>query len=73
MKYNLAFEDYLLFLAIRIFIEYDGEVPEQTDITYVSKIIPDKIYKIKNESEQYWLQQCRPHMLWLREEISKII
>jgi hypothetical protein len=30
MKYNLIFEDYLFFLAVLIYIEYDGEVPEQT-------------------------------------------
>lgn len=30
MKYNLVFEDYLLFLAALIYIEYDGQVPEQT-------------------------------------------
>lgn len=40
MKYNLSFEDYLLFLAILIYIEYDGQVPEQTETSYVSRIIP---------------------------------
>lgn len=65
MKYNLSFEDYLLFLAALIYIEYDGQVPEQTEASYVARVIPEKIFKIKNEPEEYWLQQCRPHLIWL--------
>jgi hypothetical protein len=73
LKYNLTLDDYILFLAILIYVEHDGQIPEQTQETYIAKVIPSKILKLKNETEEYWLGQCRPHMLWIREEINKII
>ena len=73
MKYQLSFDEYLLFLAMMIYIEFDGEVPEDSDEAFVHRLIPETIFKLKNYSEQQWLNKCRPHALRLTVEINKII
>ena len=73
MKYQLSFDEYLLFLAMMIYIEFDGEVPEDPDEAFVQRLIPETIFKLKNYSEQQWLNKCRPHGLRLSLEINKII
>ena len=61
MKYQLSFDEYLLFLAMLIYIEFDGNIPEEIDESFVGRLIPDTIFKLKNYSEEQWLSKCRPH------------
>ena len=56
-----------------IYIEHDGEVPEQVNPKYVNRVIPETIFKLKNYSEEEWIAKCRPHISRLRDEILKII
>lgn len=73
MKYQLSFDEYLLFLAMLIYIEFDGNIPEEIDESFVGRLIPDTIFKLKNYSEEQWLSKCRPHATRLDAEIKKII
>ena len=73
MKYQLSFDEYLLFLAMMIYIEYDGEFPEEVSTSFIHRLIPETIFKLKNYSEDQWIFKCRPHLLRIREEIDKII
>lgn len=52
MKYQLSFDEYLLFLAMIIYIEHDGEIPEEVNPKYVNRVIPETIFKLKNYSEE---------------------
>ena len=38
-----------------IYIEFDGDVPENIDENYVDRIIPETIFKLKNYTEQQWI------------------
>jgi hypothetical protein len=41
MKYQLTFDEYLLFIAMLIFIEAEGQVnPEQIDPNEIHRIVP---------------------------------
>lgn len=40
MRYQLSFDEYLLFLAMLIYIEFDGEPAEKIPESYVEKLIP---------------------------------
>jgi hypothetical protein len=73
MKYQLSFDEYLLFLAMMIYIEYEGEVPEKLDASHVIRLIPDTIFKLKNYSEDQWLEKSKEHIEKLKKEINKII
>ena len=67
MKYQLSFDEYLLFLAMMIYIEFDGEIPEDPDEVFVNRLIPETIFKLKNYTEQQWLNKCKPHALRLSQ------
>lgn len=49
MKYQLNFEEYLIFTALLIYIEQDGEIDMQKiDPQIIHTIIPETIFKLKN-------------------------
>lgn len=50
MKYQLSFDEYLLFLAMMIYIEYDGDIPDEIPTNFISRLIPETIFKLKNYS-----------------------
>jgi hypothetical protein len=54
MKYQLTFDEYLLFLAMRIFIaaEGDQEQAARPPREIVHSVIPENIFKLKNYSEE---------------------
>jgi hypothetical protein len=74
MKYQLAFDEYLLFLALRIFIDADGntQAADNAQPEVVHAVIPETIFKLKNYSEQEWLEKCRRHVMRLGEEIKRV-
>lgn len=53
MKYQLTFDEYLLFLALRAFINAEGHVEQaiHSPPEIVHSVIPDNIFKLKNYSE----------------------
>lgn len=56
MKYQLSFDEYILFLAMHLYINASGK-PEnisEEDAYLVHKVIPDTVFKIKNYSEKDW-------------------
>lgn len=52
MKYQLTFDEYLLFLAMRIFIDANGdfEAAAHPSPEVVHAVIPETIFKLKNLS-----------------------
>ena len=56
MKYQLTFDEYLLFTAMLIYIEKDGNVSKlgeegsnnDIDSDIIHRIIPETIFKLKN-------------------------
>lgn len=74
MKYQLTFDEYLLFLAMRIYIDAEGslDVATRAPPTVVQAVIPEPIFKLKNLSEEEWLQKCRRLVLRLGEEMEGI-
>ena len=75
MKYQLSFDEYLLFLAMLLYITADGRIEEakQIDPDIVHRVIPDTICKLKNYSDEEWLDKCSRHVMRLNEEIMKVI
>jgi hypothetical protein len=74
MKYQLNFDEYLLFTALIIYIELDGEVEKKNiDPDMVHKIVPETIFKLKNYTESQWLDKVQPHLQKLKTEIKKVI
>lgn len=69
MKYQLSFDEYLLFLAMLMYITADGKIAEikNIDPDIVHRVIPDTIYKLKNYSEEEWLGKCSRHVMRLHE------
>lgn len=75
MKYQLTFDEYLLFLAMLIYIKVDGDLDRKGELgpSIVHKVIPSTVFKLKNYSEEEWLQKCDHHLKRIREEIDKVI
>lgn len=69
MKYQLSFDEYLLFLAMLVYIEHDGEIVEDISTKFVRRIIPETIFKLKNYSEEEWITKAKLHLSRLRDEI----
>ena len=69
MKYQLSFDEYLLFLAMLVYIEHDGEIVEDISTKSVRRIIPETIFKLKNYSEEEWITKAKLHLSRLRDEI----
>lgn len=57
------------------YIITDGSIRkmEQLDSRIVHKIIPDNLFKLKNYTEDEWLEKSSRHFKRLHEEIIKII
>ena len=53
MKYQLTFDEYLLFLAMIIYITLDGKIADKENIDrdIVHQVIPPTVFKLKNYSE----------------------
>ena len=64
MKYQLTFDEYLLFLAMIIYITIDGKVDNKKDVDpdIVHRVIPPTVFKLKNYSENEWLAKCDHHL-----------
>lgn len=56
MKYQLTFDEYILFLAMHFYINAEGKPQNITeeDVELVHKVIPDTVFKLKNYSEKEW-------------------
>jgi len=57
MKYQLKFDEYILFLALHLYIRAEGnpEAMSSADPQSVHNVIPDTVFKLKNYSEKEWL------------------
>ena len=57
MKYQLKFDEYILFLALHLYIRAEGnpEAVASVDPQLVHNVIPDTVFKLKNYSEKEWL------------------
>lgn len=58
MKYQLNFEEYLIFTSLLIYVEQDGDIDMQKiDPEIIHTIIPETIFKLKNYTEEEWLKK----------------
>jgi hypothetical protein len=75
MKYQLKFDEYLLFLAMHLYIHAEGNPQAVTPdcAPLVHRVIPDTVFKLKNYSEKEWLERCSHHVQRIHEEIEKVI
>lgn len=50
MKYQLTFDEYLLFLAMLLYIKAEGILKnaKNSSPSLVHKVIPDTVFKLKN-------------------------
>ena len=50
MKYQLTFDEYLLFTALLIYIETEGKIGkiDEMDISIIHRVIPSTVFKLKN-------------------------
>jgi hypothetical protein len=64
MKYQLSFDEYLLYLAMLVYITLEGRIEEMKDIPddIVHKVVPETVFKLKNYSESEWLDRCQNHL-----------
>lgn len=51
-KYQLSYDEYLLFLAMYIYIHLDGDIIrlKEIDLHVVHKVIPDRVFKLKDQA-----------------------
>lgn len=75
MKYQLTYDEYLLFLAMLVYIRAEGKIEDtgREDPEVVHKVIPETVFKLKNYSEQEWLERSQHHLQRLDQEIKKVI
>lgn len=75
MKYQLKFDEYVLFLAMFLYINAEGkpEAVTPVDAPLVHRVIPDTVFKLKNFSEREWLERSAHHLKRIHEEIEKVI
>lgn len=75
MKYQLKFDEYILFLAMHFYIHAEGrpQAVSEADAYLVHRVIPETVFKLKNYSEKEWFERTRHHVARIHEEIEKVI
>jgi hypothetical protein len=75
MKYQLKFDEYILFLAMHFYISAEGRPQDisEEQAYLVHRVIPETVFKLKNYSEKEWFERSRHHIQRVHEEIEKVI
>jgi hypothetical protein len=75
MKYQLKFDEYILFLAMHFYISVEGRPQDisEEQAYLVHRVIPETVFKLKNYSEKEWFERSRHHIQRVHEEIEKVI